>query len=124
MPRALVSTVNGRAAAPNGIRSLHPVLSQLHQRRGYRQHIVQALAEAASGPVPPCALLPILRAKETGPSATDLVMEVLEAVAGNEHDDSSGSRGAKPKRAVLGNIADWCSGTWTGWGGGVCVGCR
>lgn len=78
----------------------------LHQRRGYRPHLVQALAEAASGPVPPCALLPILRAKETGPSATDLTMEVLETIAGNEHNDVSGSGGAKPKRAVLGNKGD------------------
>lgn len=91
--------------------SHHLVMSHLHQRGGYRQHLVQALVETVSGPVPPSALLPILRAKETGPSATDLAMEVLETVAGREHDDGSGSGGAKLKRAVLGNRADWHSGT-------------
>lgn len=47
--------------------------------------------EAASGPLPPSALSPVLRARETGPSVVDLALEVLERVADGE-----------PKRAVIG----------------------
>ncbi|CAM9335263.1 unnamed protein product, partial [Ectocarpus sp. 8 AP-2014] len=59
------------------------------KRKGYRQHLVHALAEAASGPVPPSALLPILRAKETGPAATDLTLEILQRIIG-EADEGGG----------------------------------
>lgn len=118
----LKAAMDHRALHANGI-PIILFLSHLYQRRGYRQHLVQALAEAASGPVPPCVLLPILRAKETGPSATDLAMEVLETVAGNEQLDGSGSAGAKSKRAVLGNRADGYSGRH-GPGEGAGVGCR
>ena len=85
-------------------------LCHLYQRKGCKQHLVQALAEAAAGAVPPCALLPTLRAKETGPSATDLVMEVLKTVAGNEHDSSNGPGGTKSKKGILGNKTDGYSG--------------
>lgn len=47
--------------------------------------------EAAPGPLPPSALSPVLRARETGPSVIDLTLEVLERVADGE-----------PKKAVLG----------------------
>lgn len=66
---------------------------------------MQALVEAASGPLPPSALLPILRAKETGPGAADLALEVLERItreennigggAGNNNDMSKAAIGEK-----------------------------
>lgn len=83
------------------------------KRKGYRQHLVQALAEAASGPLPPSALLPILCAKETGPAAADLVLEVLERITGEE-DNISGNGGNgsggigssdESKKAVIGKRA-------------------
>lgn len=65
---------------------------------------MQALAEAASGPVPPSALLPVLRAKETGPAAADLTLEVLQRIIG-EADEGGGagsihSNDASKKAAV------------------------
>ncbi|CAN0042510.1 unnamed protein product [Ectocarpus sp. 6 AP-2014] len=60
------------------------------KRKGYRQHLVHALAEAASGPVPPSALLPILRAKETGPAATDLTLEILQRIIGKADEGGGG----------------------------------
>lgn len=69
------------------------------QRKGHRQHLVQALAEAASGPLPLSALLPILRAKETGPGATDLALEVLEMVTTEEGNGASNDASTK---AVIG----------------------
>lgn len=62
---------------------------------------MQALAEAASGPLPPSALLPILRAKETGPGATDLTLEVLERITTRE-EDSGGASNDASKTAVIG----------------------
>lgn len=61
---------------------------------------MQALAEAASGPLPPSALLPILLAKETGPGAADFALEVLGRITGEE-DSGVGSNDAS-KKAVLG----------------------
>lgn len=69
------------------------------QRKGYRQHLVQALAEAASGPLPPSALLPILRAKETGPGATDLALQVLERIT---REEGGGAINDALKTAVIG----------------------
>lgn len=67
------------------------------QKGGYRQHLVQALAEAAGGLVPPLLLLPILRAKETGPTASLITLEVLEKVVDDSgrgiYGGSSGSVG-------------------------------
>lgn len=72
------------------------------QRGGYRQHLVQALSEAASGPVPPSALLPILRAKETGPQVTDLALEVLQRAT---MDGASSNNLGASTTAVLGKRA-------------------
>lgn len=70
----------------------------LNKREGSRQHLVQALVEAASGPVPLSALLPILHAKETGPSASSVVLEVVERVA------EGNFGGSTAVEAVLGEI--------------------
>lgn len=77
---------------------------------------MQALAEAASGPLPPSALLPILCAKETGPAAADLILEVLEKITaeednggGNDHGGSGGIGGNdESKKSVLGKRAEAC----------------
>ena len=72
----------------------------VEQRGGCRQHLVQALVEASSGPLPPSALSPVLRARETGPSVVDLTLEVLERVADGE-----------PRKAVLGENTTIASST-------------
>lgn len=69
---------------------------------------MQALAEAAYGPVPPSALL---QATETGPSASDLTLEVLEKVAaGGGGDSGNGSVRAgdssTPKKAIIGTYGE------------------
>lgn len=72
---------------------------------------MHALAEAASGPVPPSALLPILRAKETGPAATDLTLEVLQRIIG-EADEGGGGGSIRSndtsKNAVIGENFLFC----------------
>eukprot|EP00752_Nemacystus_decipiens_P014731 g13119.t2 len=83
--------------------ALLPLVAQpsfIKKRKGYRQHLVQALTEAASGPVPPSALLPILVAKETGPGATDLALEVLERISREE--DHGGTNDDTSKKGVIG----------------------
>lgn len=101
------------------------MIVNFEQRGGYRQHLVQALAEAASGPVPLSALLPILRAKETGPSAADLALEVLEKVAGLNCGDLNSSGSVSSGKAVLGNITNTGSdyGMEVGERGGYCKIC-
>lgn len=71
---------------------------------------MQALVEAASGPLPPSALLPILCAKETGPAAADLVLEVLERITGEEATGGGNDRDGndESKKAVLGKRAEAC----------------
>lgn len=66
---------------------------------------MQALVDASSGPVPPLALLPIIRAKETGPAATDVALEVLERITGEAENGSGGGSGGGSdgsKQAVIG----------------------
>lgn len=87
------------------------VLTPLRKRRGYRDHLVQALVDAASGPVPPSALLPIIRAKETGPAAIDLALEVLERITSEVDNGSggdSGGGGKGSKQAVIGERDGRC----------------
>ena len=79
--------------------------STVKQRGGCRQHLVEALVEAAAGPVPPSALLPMLCARESGPSVGDLALEILERVAaGNGYNSFDGDGTGAPKKAILGTV--------------------
>lgn len=65
--------------------------------------------EAAYGPVPLSALIPTLQAMETGPSASDLIVEVVEKVAtggGGHNDEGSVNVGDAPKKAIIGKCVE------------------